>query len=274
MDTSTHTPQQNTAILDYIRLASWDWEEYAKTLGKIMGSWKGGWKQSKWLQYSGWRKEEFFIGFGEQHQKRHTVAGVSGSLSQRMFESLKAMSSWYATRIDVQVTIYCPDDLVLSDVRDRCKNKNTTLIESQFNDTLYLGSRESEIFTRLYEKPIVDKLLRLEFELKGSRARKAWTALCNGELVEKIFLYYLRKSMLPEDIARMFESYDVAATTEIMNQIKEHDNDKVWKWIEGLDSSMEKNMANHQIGESVKTLVRAWAKYADKLDAYHQTELE
>ncbi|GAG99393.1 unnamed protein product, partial [marine sediment metagenome] len=237
-----------------------------KFLAKIMEAWKGGWKQSKWLQYSGWRKDEFFIGIGEQKGKSHTIAGASGHLSQRMFKSLKDRLSWYATRIDVQVTIYCPDDLKLSDVRDRCKTKNTTLIESQFNDTLYLGSRESEVFTRLYEKPIIDKYLRLEFELKGGRARTAWDALCKGETVEDVFLYYLRKSKLPDDIAQMFESYDKDATTEIMRDIQLHDNVKVLKWIESLDESMEKHMANHQIGESVKTIVRAWAKFADKLD--------
>ena len=209
---------------------------------------------------------EFFIGLGTQNRKQHTIAGVSGYLSQRMLKSLMTRASWYATRIDVQTTIYCPDDLVLSDVRDRCETKNTTLIESRFNDTLYLGSRESEIFTRLYEKPIFDKLLRLEFELKGGRARTAWAALCKGETVEAVFLYYLRKCKLPSETAELFENYSLDATAEIMNQIKGHDNAKVLKWIESLDSSIEKHMSNHQIGESVKTIVRAWAKFADKLD--------
>jgi hypothetical protein len=51
-----------------------------------------------------------------------------------------------------------------------------------------------------------------------------------------------------------------------MRDIELHDIGKTWKWIESLDDSMEKYMGNHEIGEQVKTLVRSWAGYADKLD--------
>lgn len=257
---------KNTAQIDYLRLASWREGEYTKTLAKIMKAWEGNWSQSKWLQYSGWRKEEFFIGQGEQAQKHHVVAGVSGNLANRLLKSLTGLTYWYATRLDIQVTIYCPDDMVLADVRNRCKTDNTTLIESKENATLYLGSRRSELFTRLYEKPIIDKYLRLEFELKGCRARTAWTAIAEGEPVERIFLYYLRRSKLPEDTKVLFEKYDIDATNQAMREIETHDNAKVWAWMESLDDTFTKHMNNHQIGERVKTLVRAWASHADYLD--------
>jgi hypothetical protein len=46
----------------------------------------------------------------------------------------------------------------------------------------------------------------------------------------------------------------------------EKDEEKTLEWVMSLDDSMAKNMASHGIGEQVKVVVRAWAKYADYLD--------
>ena len=45
-----------------------------------------------------------------------------------------------------------------------------------------------------------------------------------------------------------------------------HSAKKKLKWLQSLDDSVEKAMADHEIGEEVKTLVRSWATVADKLD--------
>lgn len=231
-----------------------------------MRSWEGGWQRGKWLQYKGWRKESLFIGVGEQKHKRHAVLSVSGGLSQRLLPSLKSLDGWYCTRLDLQETIEAPDYIRLAEIRDECSTGNTTLIESSDNDTLYLGSRTSEIFTRLYEKPLDTMMLRLEFELKGGRSKMAWRAILDGEIVNNIYRYYLEDSKLPQDVLDLFASIGAETTKNAMRDVALHDIGKTLKWIESLDTSMEKNMNNHEIGEEVKTLVRSWAAYADKLD--------
>jgi hypothetical protein len=235
-------------------------------MARLMRSWENGWERGKWLQYKGWRKEGLFIGIGEQNEKRHAVLCVSGGLSQRLLPSLKSLDGWYCTRLDLQETIEEPDYIRLAEIRDECTTKNTTLIESLDNDTLYLGSRTSEIFTRLYEKPLDRMMLRLEFELKGGRAKMAWRAMLEGETADMVFSYYMEASKLPEDVLRLFATVGIERCQQIMRDIALHDIGKTLKWIESLDASMEKYMNNHEIGEQVKTLVRAWAAYADKLD--------
>lgn len=254
------------AALDYVRLATWETEDYPKVMARLMRSWENGWQRGQWLQYKGWKKEALFIGVGEQKQKRHAVLSVSGSLSERLLPSLKSLKGWYCTRLDLQETIQEPDYIRLAEIRDECTTKNTTLIESLDNDTLYLGSRTSEIFTRLYEKPLDTMMLRLEFELKGGRARMAWLAMLEGETADMIFGYYMEDSKLPEDVLALFATVGVESTKKTMQAIHLHEIGKTLKWIQSLDSSMEKNMNNHEIGEQVKTLVRSWAAYADKLD--------
>ncbi len=254
--------------LDYIRLASWHDLAYTRIAARLMSNWENNWQHGKWLQYKGWRKEGLFFGIGTQQRKPHAVLNISGHLSHQMLPSLRSLTDWYATRIDVQVTIKTPlgsgDTLAL--VRDECKTENTTLIESQENDTLYLGSRASDKFTRLYEKNLDQQYLRLEFELKGQRSRKAWEAITKGEPLDRIFHYYVKQSKLPKRVRDWYTGAKASATTEAMNQQRITEANKQLSWLRSLESVVGRMMADHEIGEQTKVLVRQWADLADKLD--------
>jgi len=254
--------------LDYIRLATWDELAYTRIAARLISNWETGWEHGQWLQYRGWRKDALFFGTAMQQRKPHSVLNISGHLSHQMLPSLRSLDTWYATRIDVQVTIETPlgsgDRLAL--IRDECDTENTTLIESQENDTLYLGSRASEKFTRLYEKVLDQTYLRLEFELKGQRSRQAWLAILDGEPLERIFAYYVKKSKLPTRVKEWFTGAKSSATTEAMNQQRITEAHKQLDWLQSLESVVNRMMADHEIGEYVKAIVRGWEHNATKID--------
>lgn len=254
--------------IDYLRLASWKFNAYLDTITFLMEDWPGSWDRGKWLQYTGWRKDALFIGRGEQNHKIHTIVNISGALSQKWFKHFASWDVWYCTRMDLQRTIKSPlaKDEKLALIRDDCATENTTLIESKENDTLYLGSRTSDKFTRLYEKILDETYLRLEFELKGFRSRAAWDALIAGDTNDKIFMFYLEREKLPERIKFEYRKDGDMATDKVMKLEIENDEAKTLKWVLSLDDSMAKNMASHGIGEQVKTIVRSWAKHAEYLD--------
>ena len=256
------------AHLDYLRLATWDYDSYLSTKAKLISGWPAGWLPGKWLQYKGWRKEQLFIGHGEQRGDRHCLTHISGFLSHRLYPSFAKIPEWYATRIDVQVTIEMPEDYrSLRYIRNICDNPSLSLIESENNDTLYLGKRSSDIFTRLYEKIIMGKkFLRLEFELKGARSRAGWLAISDQETPAAIFKYYLSRVGLPEDVQTWFEDVAVEATEKAMRDEIESDDKKKLAWLVSLESSIREHMANPNIGHEVKNIVRLWAEYADELD--------
>lgn len=264
----------NTHV-DWIRLASWESNAYTDIISRIMLSWPDNWEQSGWLQYKGWKKEAFFIGHGTQQGKQHTIINVSGALSQKLLPTLITLDGWYATRVDLQITV---DASVMGDdnlaiVRDYCQTLNTTLIESRDNDTLYLGSRSSDVFLRLYEKILEGKkYLRLEFELKGQRSRACWTAITNGEPTDKIFKHYNQRSKLPGNVKDWFNAYGVSATQEAMNNEVLHAMRLKLEWLQSLDTSVMKYMNSHEIGDEVKTLIRAWSAHADYLDRSNDIE--
>lgn len=254
--------------IDYLRLASWEYNAYVEMMPFLMESWPKQWTRGKWLQYVGWRKEGIFVGRGMQGNKAHTIINISGALSQNWYLNFLTLDGWYCTRIDLQRTIETPlsDDENLSVIRDDCDTPKTTLIESEENDTLYLGSRTADKFTRLYEKILDKTYLRLEFELKGFRSRATWDALRAGETADSIFVFYLERSKLPERIRFEYGNHGEKATDKVMRLQIEHDDQKKLKWLQSLDDSMGVNMASHAIGEQVKMIVRAWAKFADYLD--------
>jgi hypothetical protein len=254
--------------IDYLRLASWEFNAYVDMMPFLMESWPKRWERGKWLQYVGWRKEGLFVGRGMQGNKAHTVLNISGNLAQTWYKNFTRLDAWYCTRIDLQRTIKTPlaDDEKLAIIRDDCDTPKTTLIESEENDTLYLGSRTSDRFTRLYEKILDETYLRLEFELKGFRSRACWDAIRAGESTDKIFCFYLERSALPERIRFEYGNDGEKATELVMRLQIATDEKKTLSWIISLDNSMALNMASHGIGEQVKLIVRSWAKYADYLD--------
>jgi len=253
--------------LDYLRLGSWDIGLYAKFVARFMRDNPGEWKQSGWLQYRGWGKKSLFIGQGEQKRKAHMIINISGAAAQEHYRQFVDIGELYCTRIDLQVTRPLPAKYTgLRVIRQACTSTNNTLIESRDNDTLYIGSRSSELFVRLYEKVLDEKYLRLEFELKGGRARQAWLAIRDGEDLRSIYNYYVKRSRLPWGTQQHYLYNSISATSRAMVAETTISAKHRLEWIINLDASMMKAMGDHTIGEQTKTIVRAWARYADKLD--------
>ncbi len=253
------------ASLDYLRLASFDFN-YAKLIAEFMNGWSEPWKRAKWLQYDGWKLGKLFVGVGEQSHKRHMIMSISGSETHKLAEWMHDELSFYATRLDVQRTIQRPKHAQLRRIRKSIKDQNTTLIESAENDTLYIGSRTSATFTRLYEKPLDHMYLRLEFELKGKLGRSAWGALVHGKTPSHIFAHYLDKSHLPNAVKSWFSEPQDDLSVEFATEEAVHSAKKKLAWLRSLDDSINQAMACHEIGDQVRAIVRMWAQEADRLD--------
>jgi hypothetical protein len=255
------------AKLDFLRLATWDTAELAFLTSHLMQAMDTKWEHAKWLQYKGWKNGTVFIGHGEQKNRLHGVVNVSGFGSDLFYVNVLEWETFYCTRLDVQVTIRQPNEVVLPEVYERIRDfTKASLIQSEQNDTLYVGSRSSDIFTRLYEKVLDTKYLRLEFEIKGRRARSAWRALQAGSNPSEIFNYYTSKSHLPVDILRLFELADDGITSHAMREEIKADDEKTLKWLQSIDGAFMKALSNHSIGMQVKIILDGWCAFAGNLD--------
>jgi hypothetical protein len=237
---------------------------------EIMRVWTWDYQPGKWLQYSGHRAKQFFMGSGEQAKRRHHVVSASGSLAERMRKSLMLFDGFYATRLDIQMTIEEPAWVDLAKLHKSLGKKITTLISSEENDSLYFGSRESDKFARLYEKPLSGKMfLRMEFELKGKMAAGCWNAMLGGESVGNVYKRLLIQSVLPNSFKDIFDNADDTETDMALRAEIEHDNAKTLKWIMSLDACMRRHMHSHEIGDQVMEIIRSWAMSTTEIDNLH-----
>ncbi len=252
--------------IDYLRLASWGHQGYVEVMSMIMSVWPGDWQRGRWLQYSGWRKEQLFIGMGEQKRKRHSILQASGSFAHKLYLLMADFDGWYATRVDIQRTTKRPEWVDLPETFELLGKKGASLISSEQNDTLYIGARTSDLFTRLYEKLFEEMYIRLEFELKGNRALMAVQAMYAGEDCDRIYDHYLDKSKLPKRYKELYKNLDHEATQAAMTKEISHNSLKKLKWLDSLDATIRLAIADHEIGEAAGNLVRGWSRYADHLD--------
>ncbi len=256
------------AALDFLRLATWDIPEHTNLLSELLQGSGGKWAHSKWLQYHGWKRETFFLGTGYQDKRRHSIVNISGYMADRNFSNLLLLETYYSTRVDIQITIPTNEHLNLPWIYDQLKAKDVkcSIIQSELNDTLYIGARTSDVFTRLYEKPLDTMHLRLEFEFKGKVARGIWVALQSKNTVDEIFQHYLAKSELPDYVKKYyFDVEDGATAFAIRQEIAKTDAKKL-TWLESCDSSVRQALYNHNIGSEVQMLVMSWANEAANVD--------
>ena len=256
------------AALDYLRLATWDINEHVFLLSDILSSSPGEWEPGKWLQYHGWKRDSVFIGTGEQRGKRHSVINISGYQSEHNFKNFLKFETYYATRIDLQITIPKPSGIELAETYKGLQKQliKSSLIQSEENDTLYVGARSSSVFTRLYEKPLDEMYLRLEFEFKGKVARGIWLALQADNTVDEIYQHYLQRSKLPLYITKHFYSAIDGATQFAMRKEIEKSEAKKLAWLQSCDESIRQAMYNHNIGEAARELVMSWGNEAALVD--------
>ncbi len=262
------------SALDFIRLATWDITEHAYSLSDILTNEPGEWEPGKWLQYHGWRKDSHFIGTGEQNHKRHSIINVSGYKADAKYKSFLKFETYYATRIDIQITIRKPSDIDLSTIYKQWSNDKTkiSLIQSEQNDTLYIGQRTSPVFIRLYEKPLDSMYLRLEFEFKGRVARGIWRALQSKSHIDEIFQHYLYKSHLPDPIKVLYSIVRNGDTKfAIRKEIMKTDRAKL-DWLRTIDSSVRQALYNDNIGLDVRELVISWASEAANVDIINEID--
>lgn len=164
-------------------------------------------RSGKWLQYEGntWVAKSVFMGAAVVDNREHFLLRVSGEHAEDARSGLPAVASAIrsglvrATRLDYQLTLPSVSqdaahieglyNSALQALREQAKGANpyganVTLINGGDGEcTLYLGSRTSERYIRVYQKRAMDgrRYTRLEVECKGSVAGSLLAGLCESE---------------------------------------------------------------------------------------------
>lgn len=262
----TSQPVLDTTLIDYFRIATFDIIAYYQLSVAIENKWSQ-WRPHKWLQYKGRKNiDGIFHGMGDQAGRAHCVISVSGSFAHLFYlwfagkpDSIR--NTFYCTRIDLQRTQVQPSKEYRTAAHKRLRGKKS-LIQSDTGTTLYIGSRTSDTFWRLYDK--TERHMRCELETKGKMAKRVYLALCGGESIAGVWNRILFRSKVPKVYVEYFRSDKEPATLPDLREVP--DFDAKIKWLASLDSLVYKLVNDHDVSERAKTIIARWAGYAELLD--------
>lgn len=254
-------PKVFSTWCDWVTIATYKLESYTDLAAYLRRQEPTGWKGGTWLQYKGYRNKDIntFYGSGDQSNKKtHYICVVSGSWAGQWLPDFLAQpfaEQFYCTRLDVEKTRVAPSWWEPRKVKDRLGKLNitTSMVESDTGSTVYIGSRRSGRFIRMYEKDYGRKYVRLEIELKRHYARMAWEALLQGANIADIYATHLDKCKLPDGLTVDFmpSEYDpVNLTYDSLNT----DMQKKWEWLLSLSDTFLKMANDHEYGERTRAL--------------------
>lgn len=222
----------NRAAVDYLRLTTF-MEDESNKLAKVFQAISRDQLIKypvKNMQYAGSRMEGGFIGIGAQKNQKNTMIELSGSTAQEGLEELRIWLNDEAfvggvPRIDIQITIERHrTDENLSVLGNRLRDmlelhiKNPkTRPEVRMRDnsridndnTVYIGSRESDRMVRIYDKEINNtEYIRYEIEYKNKTARKVFDEAIkdNDNIAAMIKTDMMRFVRFSTTIQRLYEN--------------------------------------------------------------------
>lgn len=258
------------ANVDYWRICSFSDQDYY-----LFSSWVsrfGAGKAHRFLQYQGTQRLDtpLFIGKGEQVSKygdilRHYLCQHSGSDSHKTFSDALSRStvSIYCTRLDIQRTIrheWTQEEW--RNIADGLPGKKS-LVQSE-TSTIYVGTRTSDNFARLYQKP--GGFVRLEFETKGLWSRRFFS---KGIDINSVYAFLLTRCPLPEPVKALF-SLRSDENDKYIKESLERDKERKLAWLQSILPAIDRMANDDDIGDRTCALLES--SYSAILEARENRE--
>lgn len=278
----THRP-----AIDWLTLTTYSSKEKDKTLRLLERFTKHTQAvDGRVMQYEGKRGEGYFIGTGQQRGKDHHMFRFSGDLSDTVTWQ-PHRPSLDCSRIDIQLTLPIPCkmseifDHYVSLMRETSVNEATRGQRGRNIDgvlspdgfcTMYVGSRESERFYRLYVKENGgENFIRFEVEYKGKNAFAGRVWRDTAKVPESIVTYIKGEiSTLEPSHPLIRPFYDAMAGVpgDVMKkERRREDPQKTLAWLRRqVSPAMKRLLANHDTHDAAMILMLDWLKFANGLD--------
>lgn len=258
-----------TIMCDYVRLTTFNqslnasfWESF-----RAMGSDTDAIKEGRFRNYAGLWLGELFCGEGEQRGVPHFLLQSSGETSQDVF-GFPVLKKARCTRIDLQVTVPSPKDYSSRTITDglrslewpgKGKARKINLVDSADGlHTVYVGSRESERFIRIYLK--VDdfgkKYARFEVEFKEDLAPEVWLQCWLGKSKDVLSAEFERLPYVDCDLWRSLEQVINSGAVGVDAGKTVSTEDKTFKWIARIAPAIQRMANSHQYGNRVRDILR------------------
>ena len=257
--------QINYPQIDWLTFTSWDINDFIcwtywlkKQSGEI--------REGKIKMYSGFWVDSSFVGQGLQGNKNHYIARVSGEFSNSVYHDLWSQNV-KATRIDVQITKKIPDNYSARKFIDSLRSgdwgtyeRDLQLIENSDGlDTVYIGSKKSDRFARVYVKNSLEgKFLRFEIEYKGDWANTISQSFHDDQYVLSSVLFDFINS-IPLDSEGVLQEFldlisDVKSGISIPRRVISEESTYTWL-IEQVSPVIWRYLNDHDRGADLASFL-------------------
>ena len=247
---------------DYMfRTAVFTWQ--SRTLKVDGGREAASKRDSKFMQYKGFLIGGVFFGSALQDGEYHYIVRASGDVSHDFCRAVR-LTGWKITRIDVQLTVDMPkvyNSLAvmeqLEDAEWKGRKPSITLhANSNGMDTVYIGSRQSESFVRMYVKDDAEgyRYLRYEMEFKGEKAMYVWAEFMKDPSVLSRFI---KASLhgLPDGVwgVEMFRTRLARVESHKVKGRYVRPSGRTLGWLEiQVAPAVRKASKDHEVGQSIR----------------------
>jgi hypothetical protein len=248
----------NEVAMDYLTVTTFTNKEYERAFNAIDDNCDRDWERSGVMQYKGNASGGLFHGQGEQQGRTHYMVRASGEQADKYGYAM-LQSGARVTRLDIQITLEMPNWWDVRAVTDSLRGgvwpnriRKITSIDGNGEDTVYIGSRTSDKFIRVYVKG--SEWLRFEIELKGDAARVAAKHIKTGGRPSMAGILLSELSKLP--MCQMVDYFmkgvgKSQGSVEIKVRQVQPEKIKKMRWLASLLPAIEQLMNDHDYGHSV-----------------------
>lgn len=265
----------NSARCDYLTLTSFSKHDelmasFADLYPRELG------KETKIQGYTGTMWDGVFLGSGRQRKRAHFMLRASGEVSDVILYRTADIDV-KCTRLDLQITIWIPNKYDARKLYDTLASIDTPwdgrrltphIIQSGDGlDTVYIGSRTSDRFCRVYVKPNAKgeaSYLRFEMEFKGIIAQKVRDALTKGIANPKSILR-AELNRLPFMASRALRAFDSVLGDKAHKVSVEtvFGQNKTLDWLEKqVEPAIYRMLHSHEHMVRMRQILDRWTDYA------------
>lgn len=161
---------------DWVTCTSWHVDSFSNWIQKPDEA-----KQVQRLNYKGLQEGKVFVGDGQQDGYFHRMLQVSGKDAGLAVPALIHLPDIECTHLDLQVTCGWPGSDIFAIAERLRDNFLVDYRTSTEGDTVYIYSRLSDKYIRIYQK--TKDIVRFEVAYKKPYARAMWQTLRSDRLI-------------------------------------------------------------------------------------------
>ena len=231
------------------------------------------------MQYEGIRTDGLFMGKAIQGGHPHLMVQVSAAMAHMLVTRLVdigGLENVRCTRMDVQLTLERLNSWPLlnklgqkiRDLQDNpalWKGRRTKVRvidnDNEIGETVYIGSRESEVFTRIYDKSIDNRdYVRFECEYKSDRSHNLFIQAMEGlSRLSEALRYEIVKYTKADEMMRDFNRECKGVIPSKVRTVKEPASDeRTLKWLQRDVGRVVRRLQLSGMDKEVEVILKDW----------------